>query len=283
MRFPGAYALACAAIAAFAACAEPGSSGIAQPRPAVLAQPGPAVAARPGPAALAPVVPAEAEPMRIPRAELTVQPDEAATEAAARMVALVAELRESVRETRYQARTIVRAAEGYYAWDCSGMTTWLLRRTAPRALRAVASARPVARDYYRAIVRASTHASTRASTRARRGWQRLSHVSEARPGDVFAFRRSPLSASKITGHVGVLVSAPVEVPGWPGAYAVRILDATRLPHQDDTRTGDGIGGFGFGTMLFVTDELGEVQSYGWFGTESGGLMPTHVVFGRLVS
>jgi hypothetical protein len=77
------------------------------------------------------------------------------------------------------------------------------------------------------------------------------------------------------------MSTPVAVPGWPQAWAVRVLDATRLPHQDDTRAMGGEGGFGYGTMLFVTDDVGEVLSYGWFGTQSSGLMPTHVVFGRL--
>jgi hypothetical protein len=74
---------------------------------------------------------------------------------------------------------------------------------------------------------------------------------------------------------------PVEVPRWPGAFVVRILDATRLPHQDDSRQDDGVGGFGFGTMLFVTDEDGEAQAYGWVGTQNAWLMPTHIVFGRL--
>lgn len=212
--------------------------------------------------------------LRVPRAELALAPAAASSKAGGKLLALIDRLRGSIRSTRYQARTQVRAADGYYAFDCSGMTTYLLGKTAPRALRAVGSSRPVARDYYRAITRAPVG-------RAKAGWQRLAHVREARPGDVFAFLRSPLSVSKITGHVGVIVGEPVEVPYWPGAYAVRILDATRLPHQDDTRTDDGIGGFGFGTMMFVTDEDGEVQAYGWFGTESGGLMPTHVVFGRL--
>lgn len=216
----------------------------------------------------------EREVLRVPRAEDTVQPDEAASRAAGKLLAVIGRTRGAIRTTRYQARTQVRARDGHYAFDCSGMTTWLLRKAAPRALAAIASARPVARDYYRAIAKAPVG-------KARKGWQRVAHVKDARPGDLFAFLRSPLSTSKITGHVGVVVGEPVEVPGWPGAYAVRILDATRLPHQDDTRADDGVGGFGFGTMMFVTDEHGEVQAYGWFGTESAGLMPTHVVFGRV--
>ena len=213
-------------------------------------------------------------PALVAQAELTVQPDEAQSAAARRLLERVLQVRDSLRETRYQGSTQVRAADGYYAFDCSGMTTWFLKRASRRALRAVGGTRPRARDYYRAIERAPVG-------KTRRGWQRLAHVSEARPGDLFAFLRSPLSTSKITGHVGFVISTPVPVPDWPGAYAVRILDSTRVPHQHDTRVDDGIGGFGFGTMVFVTDALGEVDAYGWQGTDSSWTLPTHVIFGRV--
>lgn len=205
--------------------------------------------------------------------EVTMTPADAPSRAGARVVDLLRDLRAEVRETRYQARTEIRRGDGFYAWDCSGMAAWLLRRTAPQALRAVGAGRPVARDFFHAIARAPT-------ARPRRGWQRLGHVAEVRPGDVFAWLRSPASTSKVTGHVGFVVGQPREVPAWPGAYAVRIADATGLPHQDDTRAMDGPGGFGFGTMVFVTDDQGEVVAYGWFGTVSGGFMPARVLFGR---
>jgi hypothetical protein len=209
-----------------------------------------------------------------PLAEDVLDPAMAATTAGQRLLTLVQAVRGDLRETRYQWTTRVVRRRGSYRFDCSGMTTWFLGQVAPRALRAVRAARPTARAYYDTIVRAPVD-------RARAGWQRLAHVSQARPGDVFAFPRSPLSTSKVTGHVGFVIAAPVAVPGWPGAWAVRILDSTRLPHQHDTRLDDGVGGFGFGTMLFVTDDTGEVAAYGWFGTDSAGLLPTHVVFGRL--
>lgn len=248
------------ALVTIAACAEPGAQPLERRHrpPAVLVQ----------------EVQHDDGILRVPRTELTVEPAHAASRAGGKLLAQIVRVRDSLRDTKYQPRTQVRVADGYYAWDCSGMMTWFLRRSAPRALRSINSARPVARDYYRVIARAPVG-------RAAKGWQRVGHVRDARPGDVFAFLRSPLSVSKITGHVGVLMSEPVEVPGMPGAWAVRILDSTRAPHQDDTRVDDPEGGFGFGTMLFVTDDTGEVQGYGWFGTESWGIAPTHVVFGRV--
>lgn len=215
-------------------------------------------------------------PSPVGRDELTMRADQAPNAAGRRTLAVLQALRDEVRDTKYQARTEVRPRDGYYAWDCSGMTAWLMRRTAPRALRTVGGTRPVARDFFHAIDRAPLG-------RARKGWQRLGHVREVQPGDVFAWLRSPASISKVTGHVGFVVGYPREVPEWPGAYAVRIVDATGLPHQDDTRAMDGLGGFGFGTMVFVTDESGEVVAYGWFGTQSGGFMPARVIFGRPTS
>jgi hypothetical protein len=89
-----------------------------------------------------------------------------------------------------------------------------------------------------------------------------------------------LSQSRITGHVGFLVEKPWKVVGVKGAWAARILDSTGLPHQNDTRSMEGEGGFGFGTFLFITDDSGETIGYGWFGTESTGFLPTRIVYGR---
>jgi hypothetical protein len=155
------------------------------------------------------------------------------------------------------------------------MMTWLLQRAAPRARAAISNPRPVARDYFRAIERAPVG-------RARRGWQRLAHIADARPGDVFAFLKSPLSTSKITGHVGVIVGHPRELPAWPGAFMVRVADSTRGGHGDDRRARDLDGGFGIGTMLFVTNAAGVVTHYGWIGFDTPWIVPTKVLFGRVV-
>jgi len=210
------------------------------------------------------------------RVRQSLDPADAASPAAAKLLARVAQVEASQVDSTYQARTAVDVRRGVYRWDCSGMTTWLLKRSAPRALAALASSRPVARDYYRAIARAPV-------ARPRRGWQRLAHVRDARPGDLFAFLRSPISTSKITGHVGVIVGHPVAIPGWPNAWAVRIADSTRGGHGDDVRATDADGGFGIGTMVFVTDADGVVQHYGWIGLDSPWLMPTTVVFGRVTA
>lgn len=203
------------------------------------------------------------------------EPGEPVTPAAARVLELLERVRASTADDKYQASTQVDVKRGIYHWDCSGMASWILRRTAPVAQRALASSRPVARDFAAAIERAPT-------TRAKNGWQRIANIADVRPGDVFAWRRPRGMPSKNTGHVGFVVGTPVAVPGIPGAWAVPIADSTRGIHQHDTRDGgDGEGGLGVGTLTFLADASGAVTAYGWAGTWSEWYVVTRVVFGRV--
>jgi hypothetical protein len=236
----------------------------------------PARSAAPAPTARAPE-PTAPPPVDTPTAEATLDADDAPTPAAAEIIRTIASLRDNVIETRYQGKRVVDADTGLYAWDCSGMAAWILRESAPSARRALRSGRPLAKRFFQIIDRAPTE-------RARRGWQRLSHVSDARPGDVFSWLRSPASKSPVTGHVGFFVEQPQPLPDYPEIYAARIVDSTRLPHGEDTRARDGEGGFGFGTMLFLTDaDTGETIAYGWHGVRSleWGFMPARVIYGRV--
>ncbi len=202
------------------------------------------------------------------------EPGAPRTRAAARVLETIQRIQSRMQATRYQHNTVVRERDGLYAWDCSGMAAWILERSAPRALGVIGRERPVARDFAAAIERAPTE-------QPRRGWQRLSHIEDAEPGDVFAWRRPPQLGRQITGHVGFVMERAQPVARIRDAYTMRVADATSLPHQDDTRLPDSDGGFGFGTLLFLTDGHGNVQSYGWFGTNSRGVLVTPVVFGRV--
>lgn len=196
------------------------------------------------------------------------------TAAARKVLALRQKVYDSLSVTRYRHRTIVRPKEGLYQWDCSAMMSWFLRKVAPKARGALEKKRPVARDYYRTIARASTK-------RTRKGWRRLAHIEDVRPGDVFAWIRPPGFPSRNTGHTGFAMAPAQEVPGREGHYTLRIMDATSLPHDKDTRDRDGEGGIGEGTIMFRVDENGRGTGYGWFGERSRGLIETDIVFGRI--
>lgn len=203
----------------------------------------------------------------------------AQTRAGGKVLARLDKIKGSLRSTEYRHTTSVRRKIGHYAWDCSGMANWILKRDAPRAFEALHRDRPVARTYWRTIDKAPT-------AKPRRGWQKIADITDVRPGDVFAWRRPPdWPPGGNTGHVGFVVGSPETVTderfAAVRAFTVRIIDATSLPHQDDTRKPEGKGGFGSGTLLFVTDETGRAYAYGWFGARSRGVIPTDIVFGRL--
>jgi hypothetical protein len=201
------------------------------------------------------------------------------TRATGKILARIDRIHDTLLTTRYRHVTVVRPSEGHYAWDCSGMANWILRRAAPRAFAAIGRKRPVAASYWRVIDRAPASAP-------RNGWQQIEDIHEVRPGDVFAWRRPPnlWPPSANTGHVGFVIAAPRRVTderlAAVEAFTVRVVDATSLPHGDDTRDPEGEGGFGFGTLLFVTDDTGRARAYGWFGMRSRGVIPTDIVFGR---
>ncbi len=198
---------------------------------------------------------------------------EPASRTSERVLGVLDRVRTRLRSTRYQHVTRVREAQGLYAWDCSGMAAWILARSAPGALRAIGRERPVARDFHRVIERAPTD-------RSRAGWRRLAHIADARPGDVFAWLRPPDWPRRNTGHVGFVLEPPERALRYRDAWLVRIADATSVPHQSDTRAYPGPGGFGSGTILFVTDGQGQPIAYGWHGLNSRRVVPTRIVFGR---
>jgi hypothetical protein len=212
----------------------------------------------------------DVEPALAPIVFSTPEPG---SRAARRIIERLDRLDASIVTTKYQHRTSVRQREGYYAWDCSAMVSWVLKRAAPRALEAVDRDRPVAVSYVRMI----RYAPTRGS---RDGWKRLRHIEEVRPGDIFAWKRPPDFPSKSTGHVGFILSAPEPVPELPGAYKIRIADSSSFVHEDDTRLEEGEGGYGRGTILFHTDGEGHGIAYGWYGNTSG-LIETPIWFGRV--
>src|SRR5688572_27788585 len=84
----------------------------------------------------------------LPNAPASSEPrPEPPTRAGTRVLAVIDEIRTSLVDTSYQARTKVDAKHGTYRWDCSGMAAWIMRRAAPTALQNLASSRPVARDF----------------------------------------------------------------------------------------------------------------------------------------
>ena len=182
-----------------------------------------------------------------------------------------------LKSTKYQHRIAVDTRRGIYNWDCSIMAAWILGRTAPAARRALGADKPLARDFHRTIAR------TRAD-RPERGWQRLTDVAALAPGDVFAWLNPEMFKERAnTGHVGFAVGKPWRHPRFERVWLVRIADATRELHGDDSRPPGGEGGFGTATIAFLVDASGAPRAYGWYGEaqDPATYVPTDIVFGRV--
>ena len=183
---------------------------------------------------------------------------------------------ENLTDSVYSHGTQVDERRGIYAFDCSGMAYWVLRKASPRAARNVArglGGRPLARDFQQRLARAPTD-------KPRDGWSRVARVEDAAPGDVLAWIKPAIIDSANTGHVSFIVLPPQRLPGYDNAFLVRIADSTRLLHDNDTRVGRN--GFGLGTILLITDpETGGPEAYGWVGTRYRAFK-TAIAIGRPV-
>ncbi|MEZ4233479.1 MAG: hypothetical protein R3B89_30155 [Polyangiaceae bacterium] len=167
---------------------------------------------------------------------------------------------ETLRDAVYTHGFRVDPKRGIYHFDCSGMVHYVLGKASPlarEASRQGLAGRPLARDYYHVIARSPTQAS-------RAGWRKIERVVDVQPGDIVAWLKPKvLRKSTNTGHVAFAVLPPVAVPDSPGAFLLRVADASSLRHDDDTR--EQRDGFGMGTILLVTDAEGHPVEYGWVG------------------
>jgi hypothetical protein len=195
----------------------------------------------------------------------------------AKVVEVLGGIESSMKTSRYQHNTSVRAAAGEYHFDCSGMAEWVLRRSAPMALRALGQPqgrRPLARHYYNHLKRIPLGGT-------RGAWYRVPSAASAAPGDIITWERPPWFQSKSTGHVAFVVS--VARPATKGVKGVllRVADASRFRHQDDTRA-EGQTGFGAGVILLATDDRGQAVGYGWYGelTPWDWIIPVDIAVGR---
>jgi hypothetical protein len=194
-----------------------------------------------------------------------------------RVVAVIDGIRSSLAETRYQHVTRVDPRAGRYFFDCSGMAAWILKRSAPAAFEAVhrpEGGRPLAVHYYRTIARIPPG--------ARRGpWMRVGDAALALPGDVIAWERPKWFESTSTGHVAFVVGRPRPVAQPVRGVLIRIADASKFRHEDDSRPYGGTG-FGEGVMLLPVDGDAQPTGYGWVGAQTppDWIVPAALVIGR---
>jgi hypothetical protein len=206
------------------------------------------------------------------------QASEPATEAARKVLETIDLVEEKLTETKYQHKTLVKLGKGIFLWDCSGMAEWIVGRAAPLARKSLPAGHPSAKMFYKVV-------STKPTDEPKKGWIRVGRPDEIRPGDVFTWLKPEFwKKRKNTGHVGFVVDTPWKHPEQTNVWVMRIADATRYPHEDDTRVYKQDSGYGTGTMAFLFEDDGTPEAYGWYGSAQspGTFVPTKIAFGRVV-
>ena len=180
-------------------------------------------------------------------------------------------------DTRYAHSTRVNQKAGKYHFDCSGMAVWVLKRSAPAALASLGrpnDRRPLAVHFYQKIASIPTGEK-------RGAWYHVPSAAHIQPGDIIAWKRPKWFPSQSTGHVAFAVGLPASNSGDVPGILVRIADASKFKHEDDSRSEDTTG-FGTGVLLIPTDSRLQPLGYGWIGSQTPAdwIIPCELVIGR---
>jgi hypothetical protein len=161
----------------------------------------------------------------------------------------------SVKLTQYRHRTDIDEKKGAYYCDCSGFVGYVLNRTVAKddgkGPFRDGRKRPLARDYEKGFAKAP------AWTVGKGQWQQIVYLTDARPGDVIAWRHETPKPNN-TGHVVIVDQTPIVEQG--GLVRVVVIDSTTLPSSDITKE-KGKTGIGRRTMWFNVDRDGRAVGY----------------------
>ena len=191
-----------------------------------------------------------------------------------------------VKTTTYAHKSHVDEEQGLYELDCSGLVDLILKKVSPKLLAEVETRRGHKRQLAEDYVQTFQESPEKPKSG---GWQRIEHLSDARPGDILAWKNPAHKTGEHTntGHVMVIDESPVEEPSTVAAsdgskiFRVRVIDSTASPHADDTRA-EGQSGVGRGTLWLIVDAAGKPIGYRW-KSPRGTLHEAPVAIGRAVA
>jgi hypothetical protein len=176
-------------------------------------------------------------------------------------------------ETAYSHKLKVDEKAGRYLVDCSGFVALILKNTSPAHLDALpclcGKQRPLAADFVSAF---------NASPVLPTGWERVAKVADITGGDVVAWEKPDHPEGSDTGHVFIADGTPVLENN--GQYRLRIIDSTKSPHAEDSRTEDQTG-IGRGVIWLQADDSGRPVSYRWKST-AGTVHREPIAIGRAI-
>lgn len=182
----------------------------------------------------------------------------------------------TMHETHYDHKIRIDEKQGYYSLDCSGFVCHILQKKAPLALIAL----PV--DKHHTHARAQNfydYFKSLQSLPPQKEWMPISGMNELERGDIIAWKYDPSLQKKDTGHVVIASEKPVLEE--PNLYRVRVIDASKGKHANDTRAKE-VDGIGSGDMWFRVDE--NDQPIGIYWSDKAKKESRHpIAMGRVLS
>ncbi len=161
----------------------------------------------------------------------------------------------SIHTTKYQHNPDIDEKKGAYYCDCSGFVGYVLSRTVSKVDAKGplhnGRKRPTAMEYEKFFAAAPSNAGGDGR------WQRVDWLTDARPGDVIAWRHEKPKPGN-TGHVVIVDQTPIVEKD--GVVRVAVIDSTTLPSVDITGE-KGKTGIGRRTMWFTVDKDGLPHGY----------------------
>jgi hypothetical protein len=182
----------------------------------------------------------------------------------------------TMKSSEYSHKTQVDEDRGEYFLDCSGLACYVLQREFSQHYQAIpipkGQARAVAADFY------GFFNGLPAAPPGRNGWQKISRLLDAQPGDIIAWKSDEPKPGS-TGHVVFVDSTPVHLKD--GQVRIEVIDSTGQGHGNDTRKA-GQTGVGRGTMWFTIGDKGQPTGYRWRAAK-GKLHERAIAIGRIIS
>jgi hypothetical protein len=165
-------------------------------------------------------------------------------------------------QTDYQHADNIEPANGVYDCDCNGFVGLVLSSVVPKHFGLIqpepGQSRPRAFVYYDFFA-ALTPESTG-------GWRRIDFLTDARRGDIMAWRFPTIEPHEDTGHVVIIAETPT-LDSSGDFFVMRVYDSAAEAHFNDTREPDGQPspkgktGVGSGFINFKIDGAGRPIAY----------------------
>lgn len=180
--------------------------------------------------------------------------------------------------TVYSHKYVENTTTGYYAWDCVGMTDWVLHQSTPNAWTAMHTTLSIRPGYVPSPTRWYQYL-TGGNGKLPASWKRVTNIKGVAPGTYLLFPKH--SKTRFVGHAVIAAGKPQRMTD--GSYALRVYDSTGTPHgpsdtrHTDPRTGANppttIGsGLGNGTMRLYVTATGALKSARWSINAGGPAM-----------